>query len=381
MRRTGYRRWTMLALPLLLITACSAPPTADPAGDGDGADQGQLPGFEAIEAVYRELDGLEGEARTQRLLELAQEEGGEVTFYGSTNIDDVGPIIEAFEGEYELTVNHYRAGSSSVMLRILQEADANFAGADVVQINGPEMNVLDQEGLLLPLDTPLRENIIEAGQYDTWLAAYVNSFIVGWNTNLVSEADRPKTYEELLEYDGTMAFDVDDFDWFYGLTTTYFGEELGWTEEQTVEAFKEAMRRGNAQVFRGHSLGAELLGAGEFSVHASMYHHHLPRLEGTGSEWQPPVEPVIVRPNGVGIIASTERPATALLFTEFMLTVGQEMFAEVHRTPGSTVVEGGLPADVRTVGVDLADLEENRAHWEELWEEIVQEAGGEVREG
>jgi iron(III) transport system substrate-binding protein len=141
------------------------------------------------------------------------------------------------------------------------------------------------------------------------------------------------------------------------------------------------MRRGNAQVFRGHSLGAELLGAGEFSVHASMYHHHLPRLEGTGSEWQPPVEPVIVRPNGVGIIASTERPATALLFTEFMLTVGQEMFAEVHRTPGSTVVEGGLPADVRTVGVDLADLEENRAHWEELWEEIVQEAGGEVREG
>jgi iron(III) transport system substrate-binding protein len=303
-----------------------------------------------------------------------------VSFYSSTNIDDVGPIIEAFEDEYDLDVSHYRAGASTVMQRILQEADANFAGSDVVQINGPEMLILDNEGLLLPLETPLRETIVEPGRYDNWLAAYVNSFIVGWNTNLVSDDDRPKTYEELLEYDGSMAFDVDDFDWFHTLTTEYFGEELGWSEEETVEAFKDAMRGGDIQVMRGHSLGAELLGAGEFSLHASMYHHHLPRIEGTGADWQPAIEPVIVRPNGVGIIASTERPATALLFTEFMLTVGQEMFAEVHRTPGSTEVDGGLPPDVETVGVDLEELDENRAHWEGLWEEIVQEAGGEVIE-
>lgn len=277
-----------------------------------------------------------------------------------------------------MAVTHYRAGSSTVMLRILQETEANFGGADVVQINGPEMVVLDGEGLLLPLDTPLREDIIEGGRYDNWLAAYVNSFIVGWNTNLVSEADRPTSYEELLEYQGSMAFDVDDFDWFYALTTDYFGAELGWSEEQTVEAFSNAMR-GDAQIFRGHSLGAELLGAGEFSLHASMYHHHLPRLDGTGAEWRPAVEPVVIRPNGVGMIASTERPATALLFTEFMLTVGQERFVEVHRTPGSLAVEGGLPADVRTIGVDLADLEANREHWEGLWAEVVQQAGGEVR--
>jgi iron(III) transport system substrate-binding protein len=229
----------------------------------------------------------------ERLLALAGEEDGDVSFYSSTNIDDVGPILDDFEEEYGLAVTHYRAGSSTVMQRILQEADAAFAGADVVQINGPEMIVLDDEGLLLPLETPLRDDILEGGRYDTWLAAYVNSFIVGWNTNLVSEADRPATYEELLEYEGSMAFDVDDFDWFYALTTSYFGEELGWSEDETVEAFSNAMRR-DAQIFRGHSLGAELLGAGEFSLHASMYHHHLPRLEGTGAEWQPAVEPVVV---------------------------------------------------------------------------------------
>jgi iron(III) transport system substrate-binding protein len=385
--------WASLMLVLgLILTACGGgpPTTAEPAESGDEGEETVDPDTaeEAVDAensqaalddVVAELDGLDPDARRERLIELAMDEGGEVSFYGSTNIDDIGPVIDAFEEDTEISVSHYRAGASTVMNRILQESDAGFAGSDVVQINGPEMLVLSGEDLLLGLDTPIAEDIVEAGRFDDWLAPYVNAFIVGWNTDLVSEGEAPTTYEEAFSnFSGTLAMDVDDFDWFATLVDEYFVGEQGMTEEEAVELFKEAAS--GASVIRGHSLGAELVVAGEYDAHVSLYHHHTARHAEGPLGWQPPVEPVVVRPNGVGIVSTTSRPAASLLFLEFMLTDGQELLAEVGRTPGSTKIDAGLPADVRTIGVDLLKLEEEREKWEGLYEEVVRESGSAVRE-
>jgi iron(III) transport system substrate-binding protein len=388
--------WAGLALVLsLILAACGGgPPTADetgPAvGSGDdadaavdpehaeeavGADEAQA----ALDDVEAELDGLDADARRERLIELAMEEGGEVSFYGSTNIDDIGPVIDAFEEDTEIAVSHYRAGASTVMNRILQEADAGFAGSDVVQINGPEMLILSGEDLLLDLNTPLADDIVEAGRFDDWLAPYVNAFIVGWNSDLVSEDEAPTTYEEAFSnFSGTLAMDVDDFDWFATLVDEYFIAEQGMTEEEAVELFKDAAR--GASVIRGHSLGAELVVAGEYDVHVSLYHHHTARHADGPLGWQPAVEPVVVRPNGVGIVSTTTRPAASLLFLEYMLSEGQELLAEVGRTPGVTTIDAGLPADIETLGVDLLKLEDEREKWEGLYEEVVRESGSAIRE-
>ena len=348
------------------------PETAEEAGDADEAQA-------ALDAIEAELEGLDRDARRERLVELALEEGGELSFYSSTNIDDIGPILNAFEDATGISISHYRAGASTVMNRILQEADAGFAGADIVQINGPEMLVLSGEDLLLDLSTPIAEDIVEAGRFDDWLAPYVNAFIVGWNTSLVSEEEAPTTYEEAFKnFSGTLALDVDDFDWFATLVEGYFMDELGMSEDEAVELFREAAR--GASVIRGHSLGAELVVAGEYDVHASLYHHHTARHESGPLGWLPAVEPVVVRPNGVGIVNTTSRPATSLLMVDFMLTDGQPLMAEVGRTPGSTMVEGGLPDDIRTIGVDLIKLEEEREKWEGLYEGVVRESGSAIRE-
>lgn len=384
-----------LLLALSLVAACAGPPTAEEPDEASATeDAGEVDTVDpetaeeavdssaaqaALDDVIAELDGLEGDERRQRLIELALEEGGEVSFYGSTNIDDIGPVIEAFEDETGVSISHYRAGASTVLNRILQEADAGFAGSDVVQINGPEMLILSGEDLLLDLDIPVAEDIVEAGRFDDWLAPYVNAFIVGWNTNRVSPEDAPTTYEEAFEnFSGALAMDVDDSDWFATLVEKYFMEELGMTEEEAVEVFKNAAS--GASVIRGHSLGAELLVAGEYDVHASLYHHHTARHAEGPMDWQPPVEPVVVRPNGVGIVSSTSRPAASLLLVEFMLTDGQQYLADVGRTPGSTKIDAGLPDDIETIGVDLEKFEQERDKWEALYEEVVRESGSAVRE-
>jgi iron(III) transport system substrate-binding protein len=326
--------------------------------------------------IDAELNGLDRDARRERLIELAQDEGGEINFYGSTNIDDVGPVLDAFEEATEVEVSHYRAGASTVFHRVLEEASAGFAGADVVQINGPEMLLLEEEGLLTPLETPIREDIVEAGRFDTWLAPNLTAYVAAWNTDAVSEEERPTTWQEVLEFDGTLSIDADDFEWFATLTEHYFEGELGMSEEETVELFKEAAR--NAVPVRGHSIGSQMLVAGEFDVNATVYHHHTTRFpDDAPLEWEPPVEPIIVRPQGVGIMATTSRPATALLLVEFMLTDGQPLLVESGRTPGSTLVDGGLPAGYEVVGVDLVAVDRDREKWEGLFEEIIRETGSE----
>ena len=361
--------------PEVVATTAEAPTGAA----GETATAGAPAGNAALQAVYDELAGLEGEARTQRLVELAQAEEADLSYYTSMNVDDVGPLMDAFEDEYGLAISYYRAGGGTVVQRILQEADAGFAGADVIHIDGSEGGALDNEGLLAPLETPYRDDIVEVGQYDNWLATHLVTMLLGWNATQVTPEQLPTTWEEMFDYEGEMAFQIEDYDWFMALTTDYFGEQLGWSEEETVEAFEEMMRARSVQVYSGHSLASQLMGAGEFDLQASMFLHHMDRHDDF--EWRPAVEPVVVRPNGMGILVTSQSPAKALLWTEYMLTVGQQRMFEVGRTPASTAVEGGLPEDVEAIALDLDELLENREYWEGLWLDIIDQSGVQVQEG
>src|SRR5665648_879977 len=80
-------------------------------------------------------------------------------------------------------------------------------------------------------------------------------------------------------------------------------EERGMTEDEAVELFKEAGR--NTIFVSGHSIGSQMLVAGEFDVNATMYHHHTDRFpEDAPYEWEPPIEPIVIAPSGIGILRS-----------------------------------------------------------------------------
>ncbi|MFW6033515.1 MAG: ABC transporter substrate-binding protein [bacterium] len=389
----GYNRrrfWIGLSVAAVFATAC-APPTAEeaaeeaeepasPAATGAATEPagGGPDSSAALEEVYAAVEGLTGEDRASALAELAAEEDG-INVYSSTNLDDAAPLLETFEDTYGIEPNYYRASSSDVLRRILQEADAGFPGNDVVMANGPEMALLDGEGLLLPLESPATADIIEAGVFDTWASVYMNTFIAAWNTNGVTNP--PSTWEDLLtNFDGNLAMEFGDWDWFVTLTNSYFTEELGMTEDEVVEMFKGAAAR--SRVVDGHTLMAELMVAGEFDAGTSFYHHRIAEFisEGAPVEWQEPepIRPLIIRPNGVGIMGSVQNPATALLWTEFLLTDAQAILAADFRGPASTAVEGGLPSEYEPILVDIEAVTAERDKWEGLWTEIVEQSGSEV---
>lgn len=138
----------------------------------------------------------------------------------------------------------------------------------------------------------------------------------------------------------------------------------------------------NARVVDGHTLMAELVVAGEYDAATSLYHHRIAEFisEGAPIEWEPPLKPMILRPNGVGIMKHAQNPATALLWTEFLLTDAQSILAEDFRGPASTAVEGGIPPEYDPILVDIDAITQERDKWEGLWEEIVSQSGQPVEE-
>lgn len=381
---------TTVVVLLMALAACSATPTAEPEAsssaqatgttasgspDSEGVADGQPAeggaGLAELDEVYAVVEGLEGDERQQTLIDLAEDAGGEVNIYGSTNGDEGPALIEAFEDATGLSAAFYRASASTILQRVLQERDAGFRGADAIFINGTEMVVLDQDGLLAPLDTPSTEQHPEEGVLDTWAWSYINAMIPLWNTERIPEDRVPTSWEELLtSYDDELVLEVGDFDWFATLVG-YFVEQ-GMTEDEAVDLFRDAADGGAGA--DGHTLMAQLVATGEFGVAASSYEVNGRQLvnEGAPVALEPAVQPVIVRPNGIGISVDAPNPAGGLLWIDFMLGEGQAILAEYERTPASRSVEGaGLPEDWEILPVPLLQVHEERDKWSGLYEEAL----------
>jgi iron(III) transport system substrate-binding protein len=378
-----HARWPAMlaALVVLAVAGCGSPTSEESNGQGDSrgdATAAQAAGAKRLQAVYDQVRGLAPAERRKKLIGMAEKEAGNFTVYGSTNLDEAEPIMSAFEDLSGLDPELYRASSSDLLQRILQESQANFRkGADVVYTNGPELQVLDDKKLLLPLDTPFKQDVVQKTIVsDNWVPIYLNAFTASWNTKAVPSGKAPKSWEDVLSrFSGHLAMEVGDWDWFATLVTQYFMPK-GMSEDEAVAQFQKAAS--GARMVDGHTLMTELLAAGEFDAASSVYKHRVGQLKRDGApvEWEPAVEPIVIRPNGIGIYAETDAPATSLLFVDFMLTDVQKMLVGFDRTPASTKVPGGgVPAKYKVLISDLRTLNDQRDKWEGLYEQIARKSG------
>ncbi len=60
---------------------------------------------QSLDDVLASVSGLTGKARTDKLVELAAEEGGSVDVYTSSSVDYMTELSDAFEDAYDLDVS------------------------------------------------------------------------------------------------------------------------------------------------------------------------------------------------------------------------------------------------------------------------------------
>lgn len=359
------------AVTALLLAACGGSPTASSSDGGDSREDSEL----AVNAqeTYDRFNGMSGQERTDELVACAEEEGELNVYTSNTDMDD---LIDGFSDLYDIEVNNYRANSETVLQRILQEDEAGYYGADIFETNALELGVASQEGLLYPYESELRDTVREEGRKsEDWTASRFNVFVVGWNTDLVPAGQEPTSLEELADpqWRGQISMEVGDVDWFTAMRD-YYVDEQGMSEDE----FTDLMTRlaSNAQVAKGHTTQGELLSAGQFAVAVSSYSHTIDKAaaEGAPVAWRPangePVQPLIVRPNGIGLVRTATNPCAAMLFVDFELTGGQDVFAEKFRI-GAIEGDDDPLAGFEVYPVPEDKLLEDPDTWNQAYEDVV----------
>jgi iron(III) transport system substrate-binding protein len=307
-----------------------------------------------------------GGDRDARLVERARQEGS-VVLYTSLAPTESKPLADAFEKKYGVKVELWRALSDKVVQRVITEAQARRHSVDVVETNGPEMEMLAREKVLAEFHSPyladLPPHAIPA--HRTWFPDRLNFFVVGYNTTKVQRSELPATYEGFLDpkWKGRIGLEATDAEWMATLVKTW-GEEKGMDYFRRLSAMKPDVRK-------GHVLLAELVAAGEVPVGLTMYNSNIVSLKRKGAPIDfMPVQPVAARTQGIGVARAAPHPHAALLFADFVLSPeGQKLFESMGRVPASTRVKSELN-NFPFVLSDPANVLDESRKWDKLWNDL-----------
>jgi iron(III) transport system substrate-binding protein len=373
MRRVSRHLLAPIGAAALLVSACSAP-----AGTGDGGDARSggatniCEGSDAVKLV-KSLDGLSPEEREKKLLDEAVKAGGTLDFY--TEINDPESIVEPFMDKYgDLEVNVYRAGSESIRQRILEETDANFSGADLIEMDSLEMAVLDQQKMLAPVSSPWVDQISDAAVFDNFIGDRLSYIVPGWNTTKIDAADVPKSLEDFAKIDG-LAMEGSDVFWFAGQVMNM--EKEGKSRDEAVQIFKDIAA--NAAITDGHTTTAELVVAGQYSIAVNNYVHRMLEQQADGApvEFRPVNIPVVAEVTATAVHCLSDNPAGALLLQDFLLSPkegeGQHILLDQNRTPAVSALaqESFGGEQIEPIPVDVIDVAKHYSEWSDLWDEVV----------
>jgi iron(III) transport system substrate-binding protein len=317
-------------------------------------------------ARNREIYLYKGADREARLQEGAKKEG-QLSLYTSLNTKDSGPITEAFEKLTGVKVLLWRSSSEKVLQRAVTEARAGRFACDVLETNGPEMEALAREKLLVEFHSPHFKDLPAAAfpKHRLWVADRFNFFTIGYNTNLIKADEVPKSYQDLLHprFAGKVALEAGDTDWFAAIVK-HMGEGPGL-------AFFRKLADNKPQMRTGHTLLAELVSSGEVPITATIYNHNIERLavKGAPVKWKA-LAPTFGRPNAIGVVPRAKNPHAAMLFTDFMLSpAGQQLLKERNRVPASTAVDTPLnkfPFEMIDPVITLDEADK----WDKLWSDL-----------
>jgi iron(III) transport system substrate-binding protein len=262
-------------------------------------------------------------------------------------------------------VEIFRTISEKVVQRALTESRAKRHAFDVVETNGPEMEIMAREKIFSDFHSPhladLPANAIPA--HRQWIPDRVNFFVVAFNTAKVRREEIPSNYRAFLDakWKGRIGIEATDAEWMATLVKTW-GEAAGMAYFRGLAEMKPDVRK-------GHVLLAELIAAGEIPVGLTVYNSNAESLKRRGApiDWLP-VEPVVGRPQGIAVARNAPHPHAALLFADFVLSPeGQELLNSMGRVPVSTKVKTELNRFAYTM-VDPVTVLDEQEKWNKLWE-------------
>jgi iron(III) transport system substrate-binding protein len=279
----------------------------------------------------------QGADREKILIDGAKREG-QFTLYTSHT------WFKTFVGEFEkkypfVRASQWRNDSKNIIRKVLEEARAGRALADVVETTADGMGLLKREGLFQEYYSP------EARYYPSELKPRGKSGFfylpnretynsLGFNTNSVPPATAPHSLKDLIDpkWKGKMAI----------TSTTTGARWVGNALETLGREFLDKLAEQDISVqdMAPASL-INLVVSGEIPLSPTIFDANvtLARRKGAPVEWRP-LEPVVTTVGSAGLLAKAANPHSALLFIDYLLSKeGQQL-----------IMKGGLWSPREDIG-------------------------------
>ena len=299
----------------------------------------------------------------------AAKKEGTLTLYTTIAEKDLPMLIKPFESKYGVKVTVWRAGTSNVLQRAVQETAAKKYDVDVIHIGAPEMEALAREQVLLPITSPV-QNDLQPGSvpaHRQWAATLLSVWVQAYNTKLINKASLPKTYRDLLDpkWKGKLGVEGKDEDWFASVVEVMGGGEAG------LKFFRDLVATNGLSVRQGHTLLNNLVISGEVPLALNIY-NYMPeqaKKKGAPIDWFA-IEPAIARSNGVGVARHAPHPNAAMLFYEYLLGDAQQYFVSMDYVPSNSKVTSPLKG-IRIVQANPARSLDESDKWTGLFQSVV----------
>ena len=267
-------------------------------------------------------------ADRQVVLEAGAMKEGALQIYSTGTQNQ--PIVDAFAKKYPyVKVNFFRADGSSLARRWIEEYKAGRFLADVFDGGSTSLPPMRDAGVLQAYKSPemaamREEGIVGGPQGPLWANNYESYLSLGYNTKLISEAEVPKTYDDLLDpkWQGKMAI--------AGSNT------LGnWIGAAVLDKGEDYVRKLGAQKVKIFNVSgravANLVVSGEVPLSPASFDSHIAnsKSEGASVAWRA-LGGVYSTTGAVALALKAPHPSAAMLYIDFMLSkTGQEMFKQI----------------------------------------------------
>lgn len=316
-------------------------------------------------ASVAEVATMSGPDRLARLVDGAKKEGG-LQLYSSAAVADMAAIIAGFEKKYGLKVKVWKDDAADIRYRALTEFQANRFDVDDIETAGPDMEALQREHLLQRVDSPTIDDLIPQAvpPHREWMISRIAVILAAYNTNLVSKAELPASYDDLVDprWKGKLGIEaVNSNLWLMG-TAAARGER------QTIDLFRRIVAINGVSLRRGHVALANFVASGEVPFALTVYRNNADQLTDAGAPLATQVlPPLLALPTGIAVARRAPHPYSAVLFWEHYLTEGQKLLAAQRNVPSNRRVKEP-PPDLTFI--NSAQLLDEGAKWQKLFDEI-----------
>lgn len=278
-----------------------------------------------------------GTVRADMMSDLAAEaaKSGPVVWYESSPEDQADMIVDAFNAVYpDIEIQHVRiTGGNQLAARAVQEEQAQGHTADLLTGGSDHIWQLNDRDILLHTDFSALGIDARLAPNDYTVGTAASVYALLYNTNLVAEADIPKSWDDLLDpkWEGKTGSWVRAAFWAQ-LSDAWGVERAQMHLEQYIKL--------KPFLFKSTFPMAQQVGAGEVAVAVGFFHTAMPPIKAGSPLKAVALDPTPMHTIYTSIGKNAKNPAGAKVLLAWLASPEGNRAYEAATNRGSHLIEG-----------------------------------------